>query len=92
MDAARDGSRRRSKETVVAVEYLPVIDALPAAFPDIATVAIDIPIGVPEDGQRQADIEAKKLLGKLESPVFRLRPAPHSRRRPMREPLRSQRR
>lgn len=37
---------------------------------DLEVVAIDIPIGLPLTGARQADVVARKLVGKLQSSVF----------------------
>lgn len=39
----------------------------------LATVAIDIPIGLPEAGSRRCDIEARSMIGARRSSVF---PAP----------------
>jgi predicted RNase H-like nuclease len=39
----------------------------------LATVAIDIPIGLPEAGSRRCDIEARRMIGARKSSVF---PAP----------------
>lgn len=50
--------------------FLPVIEALRSAIPDAKTVAIDIPIGLPDVGRRQADIEAKAFLGARRNSVF----------------------
>ena len=38
--------------------------------PDLAAVAIDIPIGLPEAGARQADMEARSFLGPRASTLF----------------------
>jgi len=40
---------------------------------DVAVVAIDVPIGLPDSGRRGCDIEARKLLGRRGVSVF---PAP----------------
>jgi predicted RNase H-like nuclease len=50
--------------------YLPVIEALATAVPDAEAIAIDIPIGLPVEGRRAADIEAKLLLGARRNSVF----------------------
>lgn len=50
--------------------YLPVIDVLAAAIPDARTIAIDIPIGLPDASRRRADIEARVILGPRRSAVF----------------------
>lgn len=36
----------------------------------LAVVAVDIPIGMPDEGQRTADLEARKAVGRLHSSVF----------------------
>ena len=43
------------------------------AVPDVAVVAIDMPIGLSEDGVRACDVEARRRLGRAGSSVF---PAP----------------
>jgi predicted RNase H-like nuclease len=43
------------------------------AVPDVDLVAIDMPIGLSEDGRRPCDDEARRLLGRAGSSVF---PAP----------------
>ena len=43
------------------------------AVPDVELVAIDMPIGLSEDGVRACDVAARKLLGRAGSSVF---PAP----------------
>jgi predicted RNase H-like nuclease len=40
---------------------------------DLAALAIDIPIGLPEHGHRECDVDARRLLGPRRSSVF---PAP----------------
>lgn len=50
--------------------YLPSIDALDHAIPDAETIAIDIPIGLPDAGRRRADVAAKARLGPRRSSVF----------------------
>jgi predicted RNase H-like nuclease len=37
---------------------------------DVAVIAIDMPIGLPEAGQRACDVDARKLLGPRRSSVF----------------------
>ena len=48
-----------------------------AAHADAQVIAVDIPIGLANDARRQADVEARSLLGKRRSCVFDapLRPA-----------------
>ena len=41
-----------------------------SVIPDAEVIAIDIPIGLPKDGRRAADIDAKKLLGARGSTLF----------------------
>ena len=43
------------------------------AVPDVELIAIDMPIGLSEDGVRTCDVEARKRLGRAGSSVF---PAP----------------
>lgn len=43
------------------------------AVPDVAVVAIDMPIGLSEDGVRACDVQARRRLGRAGSSVF---PAP----------------
>lgn len=40
------------------------------AVPDAEAMAVDIPIGLPDGGTRQADLEAKRLLGPRQISVF----------------------
>lgn len=47
-----------------------------AAYPDAASIGVDIPIGLSEGAPRQCDIEARRLLGVRRSSVF---PAPDPR-------------
>ncbi|HEV7648445.1 MAG TPA: DUF429 domain-containing protein [Actinophytocola sp.] len=37
---------------------------------ELAVIAIDIPIGLPDNGRRQADVEARATVGRLASSVF----------------------
>jgi predicted RNase H-like nuclease len=46
----------------------PTIDEVLAL--DVAVIAIDMPIGLPEAGQRACDVAARKLLGPRRSSVF----------------------
>ena len=43
------------------------------AVPDVELVAIDMPIGLSDDGRRRCDDDARRLLGRAGSSVF---PAP----------------
>jgi predicted RNase H-like nuclease len=55
---------------VLAAHYLPGIASLTAIVPDASVVAIDIPIGVPESGRREADLAARSRLGARRNSVF----------------------
>lgn len=61
--AHRPGAALRA--TVVAE-----LGELEAAFPDAAGFGIDIPIGLPADHPRPADLEARRVLGARRSSVF----------------------
>jgi predicted RNase H-like nuclease len=50
--------------------------ALLESIPEAAAIAVDMPIGLSEDGPRRCDIEARKVLGPRRSSVF---PAPDPR-------------
>lgn len=52
------------------------LEAILAAFPAAVTIAIDVPIGLPVEGSRAADLEAKMLLGPRRSTVFPAPPRP----------------
>ena len=58
-----------------AAHQQPTLEALIAGVA-ADTVAVDIPIGLLERGWRQADLEAKKLLGRRSSSVFLTPPRP----------------
>ncbi len=53
-----------------SAHLLTTIDAIATAVPDAEVIAIDIPIGLLERGQRTADVEAKTLLGGRRSSLF----------------------
>jgi predicted RNase H-like nuclease len=55
---------------VLTAHYLPGITSLPATVPDASVVAIDIPIGLPESGRREADLAARSRLGARRNSVF----------------------
>ena len=59
-----------------AVTWLLLEDAAAVFAVDAATMAIDIPIGLPERGWRACDLEAKELLGRAASSVFLTPPRP----------------
>ena len=50
--------------------YLPAIGALTSVVPNPQAIAIDIPIGVPSAGRRQADVEARLFLGPRRNSIF----------------------
>src|SRR3954466_10349718 len=56
----------------VTLLHLPAAPPAPA-LPDVEVVAIDMPIGLSEDGVRTCDVEARRRLGRAGSSVF---PAP----------------
>ena len=41
-----------------------------AADGELAVIAVDIPIGMPDNTRRQADVEARRAVGRLASSVF----------------------
>ena len=55
---------------VLAAHYLPAITSLTETVPDASVVAIDIPIGLPESGRREADLAARARLGARRNSVF----------------------
>lgn len=61
--ALRDG-------TPPQAHYLPSIDALDSVAHDASAVAIDIPIGLPVAGRREADRQAREFLGPRRGSVF----------------------
>jgi predicted RNase H-like nuclease len=54
----------------IEAHYLPEIAAIAADIPDAEAIAIDIPIGLPIEGRRPADVEAKAILGARRNSVF----------------------
>jgi predicted RNase H-like nuclease len=56
----------------VSAHLLPDFRAVLEAFP-AALIGVDIPIGLTDNGSRQCDVDARRLLGKRGSSVF---PAP----------------
>jgi predicted RNase H-like nuclease len=50
--------------------FISVLDELLDAIPDAQAVAIDIPIGLPATGPRQADLQARERLGPRRNSVF----------------------
>jgi predicted RNase H-like nuclease len=63
---AEDG---RFVESLLAVSFAEVL----AGLRDVAAIAVDIPIGLPEVGARAADVAARAFVGPRRSSVF---PAP----------------
>jgi predicted RNase H-like nuclease len=55
---------------VVGAHFVPAITLLPATVPEAGVVAIDIPIGLPESGRREADVVARARLGGRRNSVF----------------------
>jgi predicted RNase H-like nuclease len=70
--AALDGGGRY---TVDGVERIPDLGALAGRLEagELASVGIDIPIGLPPTGRRRCDVEARRMIGPRRSSVF---PAP----------------
>lgn len=58
------------KGTEAQVHFLESIEDLGETIPDAEAIAIDIPIGLPTEGRRAADIEAKKVLGPRSNSAF----------------------
>ena len=50
--------------------FITTLDMLLDDVPDAQAVAMDIPIGLPSIGRRQADVAARKFLGPRRSSVF----------------------
>ena len=48
----------------------PTVTDLVAQVPDVRVVAVDIPIGLCDDGRRACDVAAKRFLGARSSTVF----------------------
>ena len=61
--ALRDGTHPEA-------HYLSSIAALESVAHDASAVAIDIPIGLPVAGRREADLQARQFLGPRRSSVF----------------------
>ncbi|MGH3875671.1 MAG: DUF429 domain-containing protein [Actinophytocola sp.] len=63
---ALDGDR------VDAYQTRTITDLVTAAWADgeLAVIAIDIPIGLPDNTRRRADVEARRAVGQLASSVF----------------------
>ena len=63
---ALDGDR------VDAYQTRTIADLVTTAWADgeLAVIAVDIPIGLPDNSRRQADVEARRAVGRLASSVF----------------------
>lgn len=63
---ALDGDR------LAAYQTRTIADLVAAASADgpLAVIAVDIPIGMPDNSRRQADVEARRAVGHLASSVF----------------------
>ncbi|WFE41493.1 DUF429 domain-containing protein [Micromonospora sp. WMMD998] len=59
-----------------AAHIAPALSTLLRARDDIAVVGLDMPLGLVDDGWRQADIVAAGTLGAARSTVFRVPPRP----------------
>src|ERR1044072_4760541 len=74
VDACRAGwiGIARSGDRVDAYQTRTIADLVTQAAADgeFAVIAIDIPIGLPDNGRRQADVEARAAVGRLASSVF----------------------
>jgi predicted RNase H-like nuclease len=57
-------------EDGLTAHFAPTIGELAELAGPVAVIAIDIPIGLPTDGERQADVLARTLLGPRQSSVF----------------------
>ena len=76
-DGCRDGwiclrarKQRDADLEVVDLTVVPDFATLIRLARDCAALAVDIPIGLSEDGRRQADYAARRLLGPRRSSVF----------------------
>ncbi|HEY7595710.1 MAG TPA: DUF429 domain-containing protein [Actinophytocola sp.] len=63
---ALDGNR------ITAYQTRTIADLVTTAAADgpLAVIAVDIPIGLPDNSRRQADVEARRAVGHLASSVF----------------------
>ena len=74
VDGCRQGWFRISRNPEsreIRFDVLETAEQLLSTLPYPTVVAIDIPIGLPKEGPRQCDTEARKLLGPRRSSVFR---------------------
>jgi predicted RNase H-like nuclease len=74
VDACRAGwvGIALSGDRVDAYQTRTIADLVASAVADgdLAVIAIDIPIGLPDNGRRLADVEARAAVGRLASSVF----------------------
>jgi len=66
IDGCRSGWVVATRRGVRVVERLDLV----VADADLSTIGIDIPIGLPEDWDRQADRTARRYLGRRSSTIF----------------------
>lgn len=59
-----------SPQGITGGVFASTLEELSQAVPNAQGFAVDIPIGVPEDGPRSADLEARRLLGPRRNSVF----------------------
>lgn len=59
-----------------SLRRIPTFEEVLAAFPAEAALAVDMPIGLPEAGFRECDLEARRLLGRFAGRVFLAPPRP----------------
>ena len=55
---------------IARAHFLPTISAVESEIPDALVIAIDIPIGFPTTGNREADLSARAVLGRRRSSLF----------------------
>lgn len=72
VDACKDGwlAVRLDSDRVARGLFARTLEEVASAAPDAQGFAVDIPIGLPDDGPRQADLEARRFLGARRSSVF----------------------
>lgn len=56
------------------IHFVPTVDHIADAVPDVTTLAIDIPIGLPERGWRESDTRARAMVGPRRNSVFAVPP------------------
>ncbi len=72
VDGTRGGwvAVRLTDGKFVGARFFQMIRDLTQAFPQTACTAVDIPIGLPSEGRRRADEEARRVLGSRRNSVF----------------------